>query len=172
MTSTSAPEDRGTSPAPDRPDDVVDAVVGASRALVAIAARSLGSAGDEVTLAQYRALVVLASRGPQRVIDLAGFLDVTASTATRMCDRLARKDLIRRQRLTSDRRTVRVSISPAGRRLVAAVTERRRHAVQAIVGRMSRDQQRQLTTILRMFADAAGEVPEQDWSLGWGADGP
>ena len=65
----------------------MDAVIGASRALVAIAARSLGAAGQDVTLPQYRALVVLASRGPQRVIDLAGFLDVNASTATRMCDR-------------------------------------------------------------------------------------
>lgn len=149
---------------------VVDAVVGASRALVAIAARSLGAAGEEVTLPQYRALVVLASRGPQRVIDLAGFLDVNASTATRMCDRLARKGLIRRQRPASDRRTVRVSISGAGRELVGAVTERRRHDIEAIVRRMSPAQREQLIATLRMFADAAGEVPEQDWSLGWGAE--
>jgi DNA-binding MarR family transcriptional regulator len=152
-----------------RSQPVVDAVVGASRALVAIAARSLGAAGDEVTLAQYRALVVLASRGPQRVVDLAGYLDVTASTATRMCDRLVRKGLVHRQRLSSDRRTVRVSISAAGRDLVAAVTQRRRRDVQAIVARMSAREREQLVATLRMFADAAGEVPEQDWSLGWGA---
>jgi DNA-binding MarR family transcriptional regulator len=148
---------------------VVDAVVGASRALVAIAARSLGAAGEEVTLPQYRALVVLASRGPQRVSDLAGFLDVTGSTATRMCDRLARKGLIRRQRVSSDRRAVRVSISAAGRELVSSVTQRRRREVQAIVDRMSAQQREQLVETLQMFADAAGEVPEQDWSLGWGA---
>jgi len=152
-----------------RSQPVVDAVVGASRALVAMAARSLGAAGDEVTLAQYRALVVLASRGPQRVVDLAGYLDVTASTATRMCDRLVRKGLVHRQRLSSDRRTVRVSISAAGRDLVAAVTQRRRRDVQAIVARMSAREREQLVATLRMFADAAGEVPEQDWSLGWGA---
>jgi DNA-binding MarR family transcriptional regulator len=145
-------------------------VVGASRALVAIAARSLGAAGEEVTLPQYRALVVLASRGPQRVVDLAGFLDVTASTATRMCDRLAGKGLARRQRLSNDRRSVRVSISAAGRDLVAAVTQRRRRDIQAIVERMSSADRAQLVTTLRMFAEAAGEVPEQDWSLGWGVD--
>lgn len=148
---------------------MVDAVVGASRALVAIAARSLGAAGEEVTLPQYRALVVLASRGPQRVVDLAGFLDVTASTATRMCDRLIRKELIRRQRVATDRRSVRVSISAAGRDLVAAVTRRRRREIEAIVARMSTTDREQLVATLRMFADAAGEVPEQDWSLGWGA---
>ena len=43
----------------------------ASRLLVAVAARSLADAGEEVTLTQYRSLVVLASRGPQRVAALA-----------------------------------------------------------------------------------------------------
>jgi hypothetical protein len=34
---------------------------------------------------------------------------------------------------------------------------------------MSAPQREQLVTTLRMFAEAAGEVPEQDWSLGWGS---
>jgi DNA-binding MarR family transcriptional regulator len=115
--------------------------------------------------------VVLASRGPQRIIDLAGYLDVNASTATRMCDRLVRKGLVRRQRLPSDRRTVRVSISESGRDLVVAVTKARRREIAAIVRRIPADRRQRLVETLRMFADAAGEVPEQDWSLGWGADG-
>jgi hypothetical protein len=28
-----------------------------------------------------------------------------------------------------------------------------------------------LVPVLRSFADAAGEAPEQAWSLGWSADG-
>ena len=52
-------------------DDLVDAVLGASRALVAVAARSLADLAEDVTLAQYRALVELAARGPQRPADLA-----------------------------------------------------------------------------------------------------
>ena len=46
---------------------MVDAVLTASRVLVAIAARSLADAGEEVTLTQYRSLVILASRGPQSI---------------------------------------------------------------------------------------------------------
>ncbi len=149
-------------------DSVLDAVVGASRVLVASAARSLGAAGEEVTLPQYRARVVLASRGPQRVIDLAGYLDVNQSTATRMCDRLARKGLIRRQRLPSDRRTVRVTVTQSGRQLVSAVTRHRRRDIQAILRKMPPETRGALVGALRAFADAAGEVPEQDWSLGWG----
>src|ERR1700753_1331614 len=83
---------------------VVDAVLTASRTLVAVAARSLGAAAEDTTLAQYRALVVLASRGPQRMGDLAEALGVTPSTAGRMCDRLVRKELIRRHRARGARR--------------------------------------------------------------------
>ena len=39
----------------------VDAVLTASRTLVAVATTSLGEAADDITIAQYRALVVLAS---------------------------------------------------------------------------------------------------------------
>jgi hypothetical protein len=42
---------------------------------------SLCAAAEETTLAQYRALVVMASRGPQRLVDLAGALGVAPSTA-------------------------------------------------------------------------------------------
>jgi DNA-binding MarR family transcriptional regulator len=85
-------------PAPAAADELVDTVLAASRALVAVAARSLAAAGDEVTLPQYRALVVLAARGPQGTAELAAALAVNPSTATRMCDRLVRKGLIRHRR--------------------------------------------------------------------------
>ncbi len=80
--------------------------------MVALAARSLGDLGSDVTLPQYRALVVLASRGPQRVVDISNELGVNPSTGTRMCDRLTRKNLIRRYRATGDRREVRLVLTP------------------------------------------------------------
>ena len=58
-------------------ETMVDAVLSASRVLVAIAARSLADAGEEVTLPQYRSLVVLASRGPQSMAALAEAVAVT-----------------------------------------------------------------------------------------------
>src|ERR1700760_846129 len=82
---------------------VVDAVLTASRTLVAVSTRSLGAAAEHTTIAQYRMLVVLASRGPQRMVDLAAALDVAPSTAGRMTDRLVRKKLVRRQRVPADR---------------------------------------------------------------------
>ena len=113
---------------------VVDAVLTASRTMVAVAERSLGTAAEETTLAQYRALVVLASHGSQRMVDLARALEVTPSTAGRMCDRLLRKGLIRRHRARADRREVQVSITAAGRAVVDEATARRRALLAEILG--------------------------------------
>ena len=148
-------------------DELVDAVLGASRALVAVAARSLANVAEDVTLAQYRVLIVLAARGPQRLVDLATALGVDRSTATRMCDRLVRKRLVHRRRTNDDRRGVRVSLTTAGGELVAEVTRRRRAEIATIVERMPKAHRRPVLNALRAFAEAAGEVPEQDWSLGW-----
>ena len=76
--------------------EFVDAFVSASRALVAVAARSLAGLGEDVTLPQYRVLVELASKGPRRSGDLALALTVNPSTASRMIERLVRKSLVRR----------------------------------------------------------------------------
>ncbi len=152
-------------------EELVDAVLGASRALVGVAARSLGDVAEEVTLAQYRVLVELAARGSQYVADLASVLRVGPSTATRMCDRLVRKGLISRRRSTTDRRLVKVSLAQPGRDLVVEVTARRRQELSAILARLPAEDRRPVLAALRTFSAAAGEVPEQEWSLGWRLDG-
>ena len=147
-------------------DKTVDAVLTASRALVAVATASLGAAAEDTTIAQYRALVVVASRGPQRMVDLAGALDVTASTAGRMCDRLARKGLVRRHRARADRRVVQVSITPAGRQVVDQATARRRVLLAAILAKLPPGQQLAVAAALESFAAAAGEIPDSEWPEG------
>ena len=162
----SMPKSAPVAPAATR-DDLVDALLSASRAMVALAARSLADLDADVTLPQYRALVVLASRGPQRVVDISAELGVNPSTGTRMCDRLVRKSLIRRYRSASDRREVRLTLSPAGRHLVQEVTRRRREELVRLVDTMPRTWHKPVISALRSLADTAGEVPEKEWWLGW-----
>jgi DNA-binding MarR family transcriptional regulator len=130
--------------------------------------RSLAAAGEEVTLPQYRALVVLAASGPQGTADLAAALAVNPSTATRMCDRLVRKGLVRRHRQAGDRRTVRIALTPAGRDLVAAVTRRRRAELARLLGVLPQAQREPVIAAFRAFAEAAGEIPAPGAALGWG----
>ncbi len=141
----------------------VDAVLTASRTLVAVATQSLGAAAEDTTIAQYRALVVLASRGPQRVGDLAAALDVTPPTAGRMCDRLLRKGLIRRHRARADRRAVQVSVTASGREVVDQATCRRRALIADILRRLPARQQSAVASALAAFAAAAGEIPDSQW---------
>jgi DNA-binding MarR family transcriptional regulator len=149
------------------PDDLVDSVLAASRALVAVAARSLAAAGDEVTLPQYRALVVLATKGPQGTAELAAALAVNPSTATRMCDRLIRKGLVRRHRQAGDRRSVRIALTAPGRDLVAEVSRRRRAELARLLGTLPTDQHEPVISAFRAFAAAAGELPQPGDALGW-----
>lgn len=147
-------------------DSVTELLVAASRALVAISARSLARVEDQVTLPQYRALVVLASRRGVRPVDLADALDVSPSTATRMCDRLVRKGLIERAHRDSNRREVEVRLSPEGRALVTEVTARRRRDLRRVLARIPDDDQRRLVEALRVFNTAAGEMSESGLGLG------
>ena len=161
---TDAGDVNGHPPGESRADPAaVDAVLTASRSLIAVATRSLGAAAEETTIAQYRALVVLASRGPRRMVDLAEALDVAPSTAGRMCDRLVRKGLVRRHRVRGDRRAVLVSVTPAGRLVVDEATSRRRALIAEIVGRLPVPAQQAVAQALEAFADAAGEVPDSEW---------
>jgi DNA-binding MarR family transcriptional regulator len=148
-------------------DSVIDAVLSASRVLVAVAARSLSDIAEEVTLAQYRSLVVLASRGPQNLVGLAEAVGVTPATATRMCDRLVKKKLIVRQPEKDDRRQVRLVLTKKGHGLVSTVTDRRRREIEVILNAIDPSEQKVLVHALSRFTAAAGEVPEQDWSTGW-----
>src|SRR5579862_3719582 len=154
-------------PAPAAADELVDTVLAASRALVAVAARSLAVAGDEVTLPQYRALVVLAARGPQGTAELAATLEVNPSTVTRMCDRLVRKGLVRRHRSAGDRRSVRITLTAAGRDLVAEVTRRRRAELTRLLAGLPPGQHEPVIAAFRAFAAAAGELPQPGAALGW-----
>ena len=147
-------------------DDVIEALLTASRTLVAIAGRSLAEADGDVTMAQARALVVLASRGPQRIIDIAADLAVAPSTATRMCDRLVRKGLVRRSRRAADRREVRLNLTPAGRDQVTDITRRRRTELSRVVAAIPASAHQELIAALRALNEAAGEVAERDWWLG------
>lgn len=149
--------------------DVVDAtesLLVASRALVAVAARSLAEV-DDVTLPQFRALVVLTRPQDVTVGDLADALAVQPSTATRLCDRLERKRLVRRYPGTStDRRETTLRLTAQGRRLVERVTMHRRRDIAAIVAAMSPDDRGRAIDGLASFARAAGESTAVD-PFGW-----
>src|SRR4051794_28561686 len=85
-------------------DQIVTALLTASRALVGVSARSLAAVEDAVTLTQFRTLVVLQAHGSTRLNRLADRLEVNSSTALRTVDRMVASGLVdRRENRGADR---------------------------------------------------------------------
>jgi DNA-binding MarR family transcriptional regulator len=141
-------------------DDLADAFITVSRALVGIAVRSINAAPVEVTLVQHRLLVLLATGGDQTVGALAAQLDVNASNASRLCDRLQKLGLVTRGRSARDGRAVDVSLTLPGQQLLEAVRAYRRREVQQVLGHMARGDVEVTLAALTAFGEAAHEVGE------------
>lgn len=141
-------------------DELVETILTTSRAIVGIAARSLGSDGEDISLPQFRALVLLSTEGPLRPADLAGALSVDPSTVTRLCDRLVAKRLISRRRDKEDRREVRLHLTIGGRRLLDAVTDHRRSDIARILQQVPREHYQKVHFAFSLFGQAAGETPD------------
>jgi DNA-binding MarR family transcriptional regulator len=149
-------------------DQVVDALLTASRLLVAIAARSLAAVEEALTLPQYRMLVVLDAQGPSSLARLAEFLEVNPSTALRMVERLTAAGMVAKVAHPANRREVRLHLTPGGWQVVRQVTDNRREQIAQIVQAMPPERREDLVAALRAFADAGGEPPASLPSLpGW-----
>jgi DNA-binding MarR family transcriptional regulator len=155
---------------PELSDDehqVVGALLSLSRVFSAVTARELGGLDDAVTLPQFRTLVVLVSRGPQRVGDLAQELTVTSSTAVRMCNRLVRKGLVEREERPEDRRAAWITLTTAGRDLVGEVMNRRRATIAAMISELTLTRPLAFASTLSALVEAAGEVSDAHWWRLW-----
>ena len=151
-------------------DAVRDAVMLGSRALVGIAARSLAEVSADVSLAQYRVLVLIQGLGPQTMGALAESLDVNPSTVTRVCDVLVEKGLIRRSSAQASRRSVSADLTAKGRRIVSQVMDRRARLIDDVVGKLSPAAQRRLARSLGELAEVADDSSHHAWTLGWPID--
>jgi len=167
---TAPARDNDATTADDRADELVSALLTASRALVGVSARSLGKLEDAVTITQFRTLVVLEGHGDTRLNQLAVRLGVTPSTALRMVDRLIAARLVTREENKADRREVLIALTGEGARLVSEVTARRRAEIATIVAAMPQEGRKDVIAALNAFAEAAGEaMPSSDTAarLGW-----
>jgi len=142
-------------------EELAGAVLRASRVFVAVAARSAAQVDGGITLPQYRALVVLASRGPLRPTELAEALAVHPSTVTRLCDRLVAKRLGHRSQAPWSRREILIRLTPKGRRLVDQATARRRDGIAEIIAKIPAREREAMARALHSLGEAASEPVER-----------
>lgn len=140
----------------DERDRLADALLDASRSLMAIAVRSVSAGPVPVTVVQHRLLVLLDARSTLSVNAVAEELGVDQSNASRHCSRLERLGLVRRSRADHDGRAVDVSLTGAGLRQVQAVRDARRAEIARVLERLPDPAVREAVRGFEAFRDAAG----------------
>jgi MarR family transcriptional regulator, lower aerobic nicotinate degradation pathway regulator len=89
-----------------------------------------------VSIIQTRLLGILRDRRPT-INGLAALLELDKSSTSGLVDRAERRGLVERVRSTTDRRSVRVALTDAGRELVARVSSGFEGDVSTLLGRLS-----------------------------------
>lgn len=130
----------------------------ASRAFVALAARSLGPVEGVVTLMQWRALVVISVERQHTLKAVAAALGVHASTATRLVEGLVANGMLTRRDDPADRRYVSLALTRKAERLVEKVNAARQRDIDDVLGRIDVSRRHPIALALQEFADAAGEI--------------
>lgn len=106
-----------------------------------------------LTLTQLRMLTYL-RRGPLAAGQLGQAIGISASSATRVLDRLEERGLISRRRRHRDRRLVEITIEPLGSRLVEETPVLRGSAIHRAIEAMGGEDRRRILASLEAFIEA------------------
>lgn len=115
----------------------------------------------DLTLPQAQMLRIL-RLGPLPTGQLAAELKVTASSVTQLTDRLIRKGLIERQPAENDRRSVIVSLSSKGKRLVDGFRRRRATLFREAIRRLSESEQAEVIRAMKMIVNTLNSQASED----------
>lgn len=109
-----------------------------------------------LTEGQFGVLEILFHLGPQSPGALARKSFRSGGNVTTVLDNLERRRLVRREREPADRRSVRVSLTPAGRRFIARLFPGHAAAIVEALGALSPAEQATLGRLLRKLGLAQG----------------
>ncbi len=112
-----------------------EAIHAAAIRLLRIVRREDARAG--VAPAQLSALSVLVFHGPTALGELAAAEQVKPPTMSRIVQSLVKQGLVQRTSRAADRRSLTITATPAGRRLLLAGRDRRVRALAKRLGRLS-----------------------------------
>ena len=138
-------------------DRLADALLEASRALLAVAVRSISAGTAKVTVVQHRVLVLLDAHQLLSVNAVADELGIDQSNASRHCTRLARLGLVTRTRATHDGRAVDVALTAAGRQQVRAVRAARRREIVQLLANLPDSDVREMAHAFELFGHSTGD---------------
>lgn len=118
-------------------------------------------ASRELGLTAQQAELLCAALQPAAVGDLATVLRCDRSNVSRLVDRAAAHDLLRRRGDEQDGRVTMIELTPAGRELAGRFIERLESQTQAMLAEWPDERQRAAVDILKQIAAALDEGARQ-----------
>ena len=115
-----------------------------------------------VTPAQWVILEAAFSGNADTLTALARIIPVDAAAISRQLDKLQQRGLVRRRRLRSDRRTVRIELTDAGRELVPKLAPRVEANNRRFLSGITTDEQSAFTEIIQKMIQNAGPASDRD----------
>jgi MarR family transcriptional regulator, 2-MHQ and catechol-resistance regulon repressor len=127
-----------------------------------------------LVVSEFAALEVLYHKGDLPVGDVSERVLLTSGSMTHVVDKLERRGLLARRRCLEDQRVTYLSITPAGRALMAAIFPAHAEAIRRATGGLGADEKRTLASLLKRLGLAAAESLEGGSSVspGVGAESP
>ena len=129
----------------------------ATRDLVGVALRSLELLEGEVSLPQFRVLLVLQESGRCTSSQVAQALGLVGSSVTRLGDRLHASGYLVRGSEPSNRSVVTLELTDKGRKLVKQVIARRRRELSRVLDRLDPAQRAACAEGLRSLHERLGD---------------
>ncbi|MFH1046164.1 MAG: MarR family transcriptional regulator [Candidatus Omnitrophota bacterium] len=113
-----------------------------------------------ITLHQFLVLEFLYNTDACKMRDLADVMNVAMPSMTGVIDRLVRDQYVQRELDPSDRRIIKVALTPKGRKLIGTMLEQRRKTIINIFGRISQSDREDYLRILTKIKDILTREPE------------
>jgi DNA-binding MarR family transcriptional regulator len=140
------------------PSDLTDEVDLAAHALFAVFEAAREQARTRLSSSQLQALLLIERDEGLNLRTLADGLGVLLSSASRLCDRLIAAGMLGREVSPVDRREVSLTLTAAGRGLLAQLRVDRRRRLDAVLARMAPAARAALLRGLREFSRTANRV--------------
>lgn len=141
-------------------EKVLDAAIGIAEAWNEKAGSWLRE--NQVTLTQFKAILLLSKAGSQTLSQLSEGLSRARCTVTGLVDRLEAKGLVKRKRSRKDRRLVYVFLTDKGKDLAQELREKVVPEItmlgERIMGRLTESEAAALLSALAKLSDGIGET--------------
>jgi len=117
-----------------------------------------GLATQNLTVSQFGVLEALYHLGPLKQAELGSKILKTSGNMTMVVDNLEARGLVKRKRDAADRRAQRVSLTDAGRELIARIFPPHARKVVKEMSRLSPEEQTELARLCRKLGRDEGDA--------------